>query len=1017
MKDIENECFGGAGGDTSDDYFSWGKASSREYSKNAYILVYERVVKDDLKLIAKNEDDRNYLNQVLKLDQVAADKNEVRIEKVEVGEGENKQTVENYFCDFYKLQNHVSPTVYKSVWGDNHKFMFERHIYTDDFFKFVKEVCNTLKLPEEILNTQTVNSVYPKHNLLSPQIKESMNGLTNILSVLVFYLLARAHDNNTITDLAEKLKQFLSLNPESAWQLFDTIVNQDIKNFLELLLNCPEKQVRACTSQVILHAINVMITHYNLTLDTTLLKQKEKEEAQMNEEEKKLYKIEESIVRFLDLLINHMPTEVAKNWLKFQHFFEFWRDFAAAGEQQIAYLYKKEFVAILIDFYLGNKSPVPELSEKKHSIGNRYVDPEFNPLIQTLARLIERARVQTRSGTPPLTSAARRGLPTYDLSQNDMKCLLASDFYDKTLKEKYDFQSFGLIVQHLCFENEEFSCSVAEMVLRGINRVNFDESRPYLECMSYFVSIADFLQPKRFEWIFGYPQPVVSTNRSGQDSFGVYGNNGLDDLIINYETPLSLDSGTSFLNFVLQNRKKSENLCINCVRQMLILLDSNYPIFQYITSLPPPTATFAKFTDWIPYFIEYFLGEAKKYTYSSAAKEELGLETQKIWRSVEERVNKSVSDTRKGWEQVYAKVNEVSGNSDIEIEKGVTEINEGILSHIIKPYIIGQTYKVEEIEKKFYTNQEIPNEVALACTESYCYITESKPTGKGNKAFPEYLLNDTRFRTVDVTSDNPISLFIQARGPYDDGKNTMHSYVKTALNEKSPDLKKIEKKDDETEAQVIKPILGDDDVEAQSQTTTTSSRRQEQPEAAPNVEGSSGTVERLDESPKAEGAGIKVQDINEQVIHVKEKAEDKVEVEMREGVIEYERVVPAPEDFRFEYELNPVVRRFIFYNTTAHPVTCQIKIVPKTGDFMNFRVPVSTFKSKVKANSNACVLGLIKILPEVGWGEYDVECDIQKADVAGNNRYEADSGRKRNVQFYIRPIDTSVPIMSDEDTP
>ncbi len=76
--------------------------------------------------------------------------------------------------------------------------MFERHIYTEDFFKFFKEVCNTLKLPEEILHTQTVNSIYPKHNLLSPQVKENINGLTNILSVLIFYLLARAHDNNVL---------------------------------------------------------------------------------------------------------------------------------------------------------------------------------------------------------------------------------------------------------------------------------------------------------------------------------------------------------------------------------------------------------------------------------------------------------------------------------------------------------------------------------------------------------------------------------------------------------------------------------------------------------------------------------------------------------------------------------------------------------------------------------------------------------------------------------------------------
>lgn len=71
------------------------------------------------------------------------------------------------------------------------------------------------------------------------------------------------------------MKQFLSLNPESAWQLFDTVVNQDVKNVLELLLSCPEKQVRACTSQVILHAINVLISHYNLSLNLEALKQKE----------------------------------------------------------------------------------------------------------------------------------------------------------------------------------------------------------------------------------------------------------------------------------------------------------------------------------------------------------------------------------------------------------------------------------------------------------------------------------------------------------------------------------------------------------------------------------------------------------------------------------------------------------------------------------------------------------------------------------------------------------------------
>jgi len=53
-----------------------------------------------------------------------------------------------------------------------------------------------------------------------------------------------------------------------------------------------------------------------------------------------------------------MPTEVPKNWLKFKQYFEFWRDFAHSGEAQLEFLYKKEFIAVLIDFYLEKKSPV-----------------------------------------------------------------------------------------------------------------------------------------------------------------------------------------------------------------------------------------------------------------------------------------------------------------------------------------------------------------------------------------------------------------------------------------------------------------------------------------------------------------------------------------------------------------------------------------------------------------------------------------------------------------------------------
>ena len=72
--------------------------------------------------------------------------------------------------------------------------------------------------------------------------------------------------------MSEKLKMFLSLNPEAAWPLFSQIAANDYKNVLELFLNCPEKQVRSCTSQLLLHTINVIISHHGLTLNSPVKK-------------------------------------------------------------------------------------------------------------------------------------------------------------------------------------------------------------------------------------------------------------------------------------------------------------------------------------------------------------------------------------------------------------------------------------------------------------------------------------------------------------------------------------------------------------------------------------------------------------------------------------------------------------------------------------------------------------------------------------------------------------------------
>lgn len=76
-KNIESECFGGSGSDSIDDW-GWGRAG-REHSKNAYILVYERKLKEPIRLVLEHEEDKNELSRIFNFEKAK----DILVEKLE----------------------------------------------------------------------------------------------------------------------------------------------------------------------------------------------------------------------------------------------------------------------------------------------------------------------------------------------------------------------------------------------------------------------------------------------------------------------------------------------------------------------------------------------------------------------------------------------------------------------------------------------------------------------------------------------------------------------------------------------------------------------------------------------------------------------------------------------------------------------------------------------------------------------------------------------------------------------
>lgn len=142
---LESECFGGNsnnncsgnnGGynnmnNNNDDFY---QQKGGEYSKNAYILVYERKTKDPLKIVFESEEQKKEIARTLDIN-LATD-SKTSSHKVLDKEVEKEEQV--LLVDYYKINKcNNKPKLNFIVWYDNHSFMLEKHVYSEEFFYFV----------------------------------------------------------------------------------------------------------------------------------------------------------------------------------------------------------------------------------------------------------------------------------------------------------------------------------------------------------------------------------------------------------------------------------------------------------------------------------------------------------------------------------------------------------------------------------------------------------------------------------------------------------------------------------------------------------------------------------------------------------------------------------------------------------------------------------------------------------------------------------------------------------------
>ncbi|EGR29288.1 ubiquitin carboxyl-terminal hydrolase family protein, putative [Ichthyophthirius multifiliis] len=663
---IESECFGGLSQKQGDNW--WEK---EETQKSAYILIYEKTLKNTIKIYDKN-------------------------------------------IDYYSFQKRVIPrSLYEEVWLDNHFYMQDKHIYSIEFFTFFKNIVLQMPKPDDYIPQQ--NTFYNKFEQISEENQILYQNLLNISLKLIFNVLLKANDNLALKDLIIQIKQIIDLIPQYVFLFCKTFIFENQKQIIEIFTNCQDAFTRQNICQLLVYAINIFVS-FSYTSGN-------------NQDQFLVFE------GFLDSFLDILNTEVAKNWLKMQHYLEFWRDFVQGGEYQVQWAFQKEFIARFIDFFLGKSSPLTCFGEKKHEIGNKFVQSSFQPLIQLVYYLVCRSSI--------IPSEEKQ----YELSQNDKICLENQEFYQRCMIENYDIQCLGYLIVYMCYNNMQMSEMINKLILKNIYKSTNDYLKQYLDLVHYFLNINDQFSKYRIELLFGYPNlknNYISNNYLSNQHFSIEcKTNDLDAQIYFYETKYKDDNCMPLLNQMLHFKRQNESVCLNLINACLQLCKTNPLIFDFVIKSPAPNYSCPLYTSWIRPMVENVLQDTIRY-YQNSQKE-----------------------------------NFLKGILSLcdELENSIL-INYQNFDSLKPNYFLGKTCQEYLVEEKVLGEQN-GQKVILNVFDMEIYYADSFPDGKTNLSFPENIKNFNMllFSQIDLQNSN-----IQCIFSYNQNQNNNIDYKKPAIN-------------------------------------------------------------------------------------------------------------------------------------------------------------------------------------------------------------------------------------------
>jgi hypothetical protein len=680
---MEGDCFGGSNEEAFDitefAYRIFGNANI----KNAYMLVYERKLKNKLKRVVKSEEVKE---SSLECENTAL----AREGQVYHNSVKNEYYI---FTDFNDVTPQVPPELFKEVWEDNSIFIFERQIYSTEFFNFVLDV---------------VKSV---NELVTDIGDEIVTILTRIAMKVILDVLSHAYYNLSMDKIADELIILCKAKEMAVNEFFKCLLGSELKEVMTILTRCPDRFTRVVIAKLI---SSMLLISINKGKDVFAYEIEQHEEQQV-------IKYNTNTGKVLHLLISAIDKDLAQNWTRFEQFFLIlYNVVKEGGETVLDFMNAQHLLAILLDFYIGNESPLNKLKDRRPAMGNNVDHPKFQYLLDTVCLLIQNADLSFMQ-SKYLVKGGR------ELDKDAKECLKSKELYVKSIIEGHNTEAFNKLIVMLCYDSVKFSKMIAKTLLKAINEYSKVAVVPYFSLLTEIFMIKDSLEDLRLEWLFGIPYPCKLKVQNEELKFGLSIIDNIGEDVNDYISPLTYNMKyKSLLTLLWKHRMLYEIYPLKC---LLEVTTKNPKVFNYVVSLPPPSYQYAKYSDWVHSAVSFCINSEQQYM-------KLGLMGEsKEKAKANDEVVKLLKNFDEQWEQYAAQHPEIIKQA-------------GILQAFPAPYIIGK------VIGEHVLLEETKENATMIISELVTEIYNSLPTGKENKTIPKAYFKKLHEVKIHLDQDN-----------------------------------------------------------------------------------------------------------------------------------------------------------------------------------------------------------------------------------------------------------------------